>query len=155
MRVAGRATPSGYSVRCNPRSTWLRGAGCRLFAGRSWFPPAKMVKTFARRSLELGVLEGVEVPRWSDLCRLNVVYRTREEHERDVGKSAERIADERCHVVRMEHVPRHVTPRARVCDVLGKAHVNERQRHGIRGISCGLRREREAMCRCQDDPTRH
>src|SRR3989475_12187780 len=35
-------------------------------------------------SLELGVLEGVEVPRRSELSRLDVVYRTREEHERDV-----------------------------------------------------------------------
>src|SRR5207245_4939419 len=46
--VAGRATPSGHSVRCNPRLTGLRGPGCRAFARRSSFPPAKMVMTFAR-----------------------------------------------------------------------------------------------------------
>src|SRR3989442_4942252 len=45
-------------------------------------------------SLELGVLEGVEVPRWSDLSRLNVVYRTREEHECYGQGRAERVTDE-------------------------------------------------------------
>src|SRR2546428_10106273 len=45
--------------------------------------------------LELGVLEGVEVPHRSERSRLDVVYRRREEHQRDVRERAERVTDER------------------------------------------------------------